>query len=172
MVVFYGGVKRRFLCKNLKNKTIYVNYNNCCYKHPLRKRVCIWSYSGPHFSCIFPHSDWIRRDTPNLFTQWSWRKWNGNNHKGRTIFYHSWGNRHSIFFFFFISIMLYQETQLLYHLNYAISENTVIMWTDITDSLLIALGCKHFFNTLKNWLEVGWQGKNKLRLIDVKNFYP
>ena len=28
------------------------------------KRVRIRSYSGPHFSRIFPHSDWIRRDTP------------------------------------------------------------------------------------------------------------
>ena len=27
------------------------------------KSVCIRSYSGQHFSRIFPHSDWIRRDT-------------------------------------------------------------------------------------------------------------
>ena len=26
------------------------------------KRVCIRSYSSPHFSRIFPHLDWIRRD--------------------------------------------------------------------------------------------------------------
>ena len=31
------------------------------------KGVRIRSYSGPHFSRIFPHSDWIRRDTPYLF---------------------------------------------------------------------------------------------------------
>ena len=31
------------------------------------KRVRIWSYSGPHFFRIFPHSDWIRRDTEYLF---------------------------------------------------------------------------------------------------------
>ena len=30
------------------------------------KRVRIRSYSGPHFSCIFPHSHWIERDTPYL----------------------------------------------------------------------------------------------------------
>ena len=108
----------------------------------------------PPFSRIWTEYREILRIL-TLFTQWSWRKWNGNNHKGRTIFYHSWGSRHSIFLFFFISIMLYQETQLLCHLNYALPENTVIMWTDITDSLLIALGCKHFLNTLKNWLEVG-----------------
>ena len=30
------------------------------------KSVHIWSYSGLHFSCIFPHSDWIRRDTEYL----------------------------------------------------------------------------------------------------------
>ena len=28
-----------------------------------RKSVRMWSYSGPHFSHIFPHSDWVRRDT-------------------------------------------------------------------------------------------------------------
>ena len=31
------------------------------------KSVRIWSYSGPHFSSIFPHSNWIRRDTDYLF---------------------------------------------------------------------------------------------------------
>ena len=30
------------------------------------KRVRIRSYSGPHFSWIFPHSDWLDRDTPYL----------------------------------------------------------------------------------------------------------
>ena len=114
--------------RSLKNKTIYVNYNNCCYKHPLRKRVRIWSYSGPHFPAFSrirtEYGEILRILT--LLTQWSWRKWNGNNHKGRTIFYHSWGSRHSIFFFFssqlcstrkhsyyVILIMLYQKTQLL-----------------------------------------------------------
>ena len=30
------------------------------------KRVRVQSYSGPYFSRIFPHSDWIRRDTEYL----------------------------------------------------------------------------------------------------------
>ena len=30
------------------------------------KRVRIRSYSGPHFTRIFSHLDWIRRDTPYL----------------------------------------------------------------------------------------------------------
>ena len=30
------------------------------------KRVLIWSYSGPHFFRIFPHSGWIRKDTAYL----------------------------------------------------------------------------------------------------------
>ena len=30
------------------------------------KSVRIWSYSGPHFFRIFPHSDWIRRDTESI----------------------------------------------------------------------------------------------------------
>ena len=43
------------------------------YEYILRPKECIWyycvksvrtrSYSDPHFSRIFPHSDWIRRDT-------------------------------------------------------------------------------------------------------------
>ena len=34
------------------------------------KSVRIWSYSSPHFSRIFPHSDWIRRDTPYSVRMW------------------------------------------------------------------------------------------------------
>ena len=30
------------------------------------KSVRIRSYSGPHFFCIFSHSDWVQRDTPHL----------------------------------------------------------------------------------------------------------
>ena len=32
------------------------------------KRVRIWSYSGSHFSCIFPHTDWIRREYLFVFS--------------------------------------------------------------------------------------------------------
>ena len=32
------------------------------------KGVRIWSYSGPHFSCIFPLSNWIQRDTLSVFS--------------------------------------------------------------------------------------------------------
>ena len=35
------------------------NSNHCV------KCVRIQSYSGPHFPSIYPHSNWIRRDTPN-----------------------------------------------------------------------------------------------------------
>ena len=35
-------------------------------KNPCVKRIRIRSYSGPDFSRIFPHSDWIRRDSPYL----------------------------------------------------------------------------------------------------------
>ena len=37
------------------------------YRHSV-KRVRIRSYSAPHFSRVFPHSDWIRRDTKYLST--------------------------------------------------------------------------------------------------------
>ena len=45
------------------------------------------------------------------------------------------------------------------------------MRTDDTDSLKIALGYKHFFNTLEIWLEAGVQGKNNLRFINVNKIY-
>ena len=45
------------------------------------------------------------------------------------------------------------------------------MRTDDTDSLVIALGYKHFFNTLEIWLEAGVQGKNNLRFINVNSIY-
>ena len=40
------------MCRNLKN-----------YKGHCIKSVRIRNYSGPHLSRIFPHFDWIRRDT-------------------------------------------------------------------------------------------------------------
>ena len=50
--------------KSIANKTFIasiikgnINPSHCV------KRARIRSYSGPHFSRIFPHSDWIRRDT-------------------------------------------------------------------------------------------------------------
>ena len=41
--------------------TVSSPYNNFLFFH-LMKRVRIRSYSSPHFSRIFPHLDWIRRD--------------------------------------------------------------------------------------------------------------
>ena len=46
--------------KALKN-ILNINYFVHCVKI-----VRIRRYSGPHFSCIFPHSDWIPRDTEYL----------------------------------------------------------------------------------------------------------
>ena len=37
------------------------------HQHHCVKSARIWSYSAPHLSRIFPHSDWIWRDTPYLF---------------------------------------------------------------------------------------------------------
>ena len=45
--------------------------------HHCAKRVRIRSYSGPHFSRTFPHSDWIRRDTEylSIFTSNAGKSW-------------------------------------------------------------------------------------------------
>ena len=61
------------------------------------------------------------------------------------------------------------DNRIFFHLNHALPGSTVVMRTDDTDSLVIALGYKHFFNTLENWLEAGVQGKNNLRFINVNS---
>ena len=48
-----------FLMKKISPDVFLYNYH-CV------KRVRIRSYSGPPFSRIFPHSDWIQRDTEYL----------------------------------------------------------------------------------------------------------
>ena len=45
------------------------------------------------------------------------------------------------------------------------------MQNDDTNSLVIALGYEHFFNTLEIWLEAGVQGKNNLWFINVNSIY-
>ena len=57
------------------------------------------------------------------------------------------------------------------HLNHALPGSTVIMRTDDTESLVIALGYRHFSNTLEIWLEAGVQGKNNLQFINVNSIY-
>ena len=55
-----------------------------------------------------------------------------------------------------------ENRMFFFYLNHALTGSTVVMRTDDTDSLVIALGYKHFFNTLEIWLEAGVQGKNNL----------
>ena len=54
MVIWKTYIKGKFFRKKSNNQRV---------PHGV-KRVRIRSYSGPHFSRIFPYSDWIRRDTP------------------------------------------------------------------------------------------------------------
>ena len=61
------------------------------------------------------------------------------------------------------------DNRIFFHLNHALPGSTVVMLTDDTDSLVIALGYKYFFNTLENWLQAGVQGKNNLRFINVNS---
>ena len=61
------------------------------------------------------------------------------------------------------------DNRIFFHLNHALPGSTTVMRTDDTDSLVIALGYKHFFNALENWLQAGVQGKNNLRFINVNS---
>ena len=60
---------------------------------------------------------------------------------------------------------------MFFHLIHALPGSTIVMRTNDTDSLVIALGYKHFFNTLEFWLEAGVQGENNLRFIHVNSIY-
>ena len=62
----------------------------------------------------------------------------------------------------FLALTRKQKIECFFYLNHALTGSTVVMRTDDTDSLVIALGYKHFFNTLEIWLEAGVQGKNNL----------
>ena len=80
----------------LKNKTVYANYNNCCYKYRAENGVIISMEEEQLFSS---HEEAYNR--------------------------------------------------MFFHLNHALPGSTVIMPTGDPDSLVIALGYKHFFNTLE-----------------------
>ena len=102
----------------LKNKTVYANYNNFCYKYRAENGVTT-STEEDHFFSSHEEAD----------------------------------------------------IRMCFHLNHALQGSTVVVRTDDTNSLVIALGYKHFFNTLEIWLEAGVQGKNNLRFINVNSIY-
>ena len=104
--------------RTLKNKTVYANYNNYCYKYRAENGVTVSTDEDQFFS----------------------------SHKEA-------------------------DNRMFFYLNHALPGNTVVMRTDDTNSLVIALGYKHFFNTLEIWLEAGVQGKNNLRFINVNSIY-
>ena len=119
--IFDWDVEGWFLCKNnllwiLKNKTVYANYDNCCYKYRSENGVTISTEEEQFFSS--------HEEADNI---------------------------------------------MFFHLNHALVGSTVVMRTDDANSLVIALGYKHFFNTLEIWLGAGVQGKNNLRFINVNS---
>ena len=110
--------KDDFCARILKSKTVYANYNNCCYKYRGENGVTISSEEEQFFSS---HEE--------------------------------------------------ADNRMFFHLSHPLPGSTVVMRTDDSDSLVIALGFKHFFNALEIWLEAGVQGKNNLRFINVNTIY-
>ena len=115
----------------LKNKTVYANYNNCCYKYRAENGVIISMEEEQLFSS---HEEAYNR--------------------------------------------------MFFHLNHALPGSTVVMPTGDPDSLVIALGYKHFFNTLeiwsllllrhyqiKNWPYILW-GKTNVKLGKNMTVWP
>ena len=57
---------------------------------------------------------------------------------------------------------------MFYHVLLVATPSNVVMRTNDTDALVIAMGCKQFYDTsLKLWLEVGTQSKNTIRYISI-----
>ena len=52
---------------------------------------------------------------------------------------------------------------MFYHVSLVAAPSNVVMRTNDTDALVIAMGCKQFYDTsLKLWLEVGTLSKNTI----------
>ena len=60
------------------------------------------------------------------------------------------------------------DSGMFYHLSLVATPSNVVMSTNDTDSLVIAMGCKQFYGTsLKLLLEVGTQLKNTIKYISI-----
>ena len=64
------------------------------------------------------------------------------------------------------------DSQMFYHLLLVAAPSNVVMRTNDTFSLVIAIECKQFYDTsLKLWLENGTQSKNTIRYICIDQAY-
>ena len=64
------------------------------------------------------------------------------------------------------------DSRMFFHLDHISGPSNVVIRTDDTDCLVIALGCTHLFDQKVNiWLEVGVQSKNNLRYININKIY-
>ena len=64
------------------------------------------------------------------------------------------------------------DSRMFFHLTNVSSPANAVVRTADTDCLIIALGCKRFYNPLlKIWLEVGLMSKNTLRYINVNELH-
>ena len=60
------------------------------------------------------------------------------------------------------------DSRMFYHVSLVAAPGKVIMRTNDTDALVIAMGCKQFYeNSLKLWFEFGTQSKNTIRYISI-----
>ena len=57
-----------------------------------------------------------------------------------------------------------EDSRMFYHLSLVATPSNIVMRTNDTDSLVIAVGCKQFYdNSLKLWLEVGKKIHQKIQ---------
>ena len=64
------------------------------------------------------------------------------------------------------------DNRMFYHVLLVATPSNVVMRTNDTNALVIAMGCKQFYDTSpKLWLQVGTQSKNTIRYISIDEAY-
>jgi hypothetical protein len=64
------------------------------------------------------------------------------------------------------------DSRMFFHMSLVPSPSNIVVRTVDTDCLIIALGCKQYYDEGINiWIEVGTQSKNSLRYINVNQLY-
>ena len=57
---------------------------------------------------------------------------------------------------------------MFYHVSLVAAPSNVVKRANGTDALVIAMGCKQFYDTSLNvWLEIGTQSENTIRYISI-----
>ena len=108
----------------------------CLYNSHCIKRVRIRSYSGPHIWRIFPHLDWIRRDTQEN----GWKMWTRVFPNNSTLFLCSVTHWRSIELISIdLSIFVINSNVKLWETNYRKNSATRFVWPQTPGPIIRSL---------------------------------